>query len=76
MLVSGPDIRGLIQNTNVNVDISKLQDDTSFQQLDLDSLDLASVFLAIEEKCGIKIPDDAFDSLDTLNDVVTYMKDK
>ena len=41
----------------------------------VDSLDAMSVYLHIEEKYGIKIPDEAVDKLDSVDNIVAYLND-
>jgi acyl carrier protein len=39
----------------------------------LDSLDLSAIFLALEERYGIKISDEDFDRLNTVNRIVVFL---
>lgn len=48
---------------------SRLEDD-----LAVDSLDEIEILMLIEEEFGIDLPDDAFDNLVTVNDVVERLK--
>jgi len=41
---------------------------------DLDSLDVTSLLLAIEEKFNIKFKGDAYDKLTTIVDILNYIK--
>jgi len=47
--------------------------DRPFQDLGLDSLDLASVFLGIEETYGIRIPDEEAKNLSTINALAGFL---
>ncbi len=47
--------------------------DRTFNQYGMDSLDAMTVLLAIESKCGFKIPDADVDQLDTPNKVLAYV---
>jgi len=42
----------------------------------LDSLDFSAVFLALEEKYGVTIPDEDMDSLATVNQISAYIEDR
>ena len=42
----------------------------------LDSLDVTTFLLALEEKFSLKFKNDAYDKLTTINDMVNYIKKK
>jgi acyl carrier protein len=42
--------------------------------LEADSLDLVELHMALEDATGAKIPDDEIAKLQTVNDVLTYIK--
>ena len=44
--------------------------------VNIDSLDLSGILLAIEEKYKIRIPEEAIDGLDSINSIVEYVKDR
>lgn len=44
--------------------------------LDLDSLAIAEIAVAIEEKLGVRIPDDAVGDLRTVSDIVDYLMER
>ncbi|MBQ0126222.1 MAG: acyl carrier protein [Clostridiales bacterium] len=48
---------------------TKIMDD-----LGADSLDIVEMMMAIEEECGIAIPDDVVTTLETVSDVVNYLE--
>ena len=64
----------LIELTCLNLDIKKLKPDSSLSKLGLDSMDKASLILEIEETYGISIPDSNFEKLDSLNEILIYLK--
>ena len=43
------------------------------KDLEADSLDLVELHMALEEKLGIKIPDEQLAKLDTIQDVLDYL---
>ena len=43
------------------------------KDLEADSLDLVELHMALEEKLGIKIPDEQLAKLDTIQDVLEYL---
>lgn len=44
-----------------------------FSDLGIDSLDVAGIFLGIQEKLGISVPDDEIDGLNSIEKIVTYL---
>ena len=51
--------------------------DTSFKEdLGADSLDLFELTMALEEEYDIEIPAEELDEIETVNDVVEYLKAK
>lgn len=73
MTPTGREIKEIVQNTFPGPRTAALEGDTSLRELGLDSLDLANLFLAIEEKFDLKIPDDAFKELDSVNTIAGYV---
>lgn len=49
-------------------------DKTLTEDLDIDSLAMVEVTLAVEDKFGVAIPDDAVAGLRTVGDVVHYLE--
>ena len=51
--------------------------DASFKEdLDADSLDLFELVMALEEEYDVEIPSDDLAELNTVGDVINYLKDK
>lgn len=51
--------------------------EASFKQdLDADSLDLFELVMALEEEYDVEIPSDDLAELNTVGDVINYLKDK
>jgi acyl carrier protein len=57
--------------SGVKVDDASL--DTSLTDLGVDSLDVASIFLAIHEQLGVRVPDADIDGLDTVRRIAEYV---
>ena len=57
-----------------SLSIDELGDNENFIDFGVDSLDRSSIFLAIEDDFGVRIPDDKIEELQTLNDLVEYIK--
>jgi acyl carrier protein len=50
--------------------------ETSFKDLDADSLDVVELIMALEEEFDIEIPDEDAEKLTTVGAAVEYVKDK
>lgn len=46
------------------------------EELDADSLDLFELVMALEEEYDVEIPSDDLAELNTVGDVINYLKDK
>ena len=58
------------------VDESEVSMEASFEDLDLDSLDLVEFALAAEEELGVRISDEEAEQLETLADTVKLLEEK
>ena len=62
---------------HLNVDESKVSDEASFiDDLGADSLDTVELVMAFEEKFGIEIPDDAAETIQTVQNAIDYIENK
>ena len=61
----------------LNVSEDEVTEEASFKDdLDADSLDLFELVMALEEEYSIKIPMEDYENLETVGDVVNYLKSK
>ncbi len=61
----------------LGVEIEKLTDDAKFvDDLGADSLDVVELIMAFEEEFGIEIPDEDAEKIQTVGDVINYLKEK
>lgn len=59
----------------LNLDDVEITEETSFKDdLGADSLDLFELVMAFEEEYGIEIPSEELEKLNTVGDVVEYIK--
>lgn len=66
-----------IISEQLGVDENNIDLTTSFKDdLDTDSLDLFELIMAIEDKFNVEIPSDDATNLDTVEDVIEYLRDK
>ena len=73
MTVTIEDIINIIDASDAMTDISSLINDMPLAEQDVDSLDMANIYLLIEEKYNIKIPDTDLDKLQSINDICIYL---
>ncbi|MBO1511737.1 acyl carrier protein [Metabacillus bambusae] len=66
----------IIEETCSDIKLQEDQHDLELKELGVDSLDFASIFLALEEKYNVEIPDEEIDSLNTLNLIVNWLENK
>ena len=58
-------------------DMSKITDAAKFiDDLGADSLDTVELVMAFEEKFGIEIPDDAAETIQTVQNAIDYIENK
>lgn len=66
-----------IVSDQLGVDESEVKPEASFaNDLGADSLDTVELVMALEEEFGIEIPDEAAESIATVQDAVNFIKDK
>ena len=62
---------------HLGVDEDKVVDNASFiDDLGADSLDTVELVMAFEEKFGIEIPDDAAETIQTVQNAIDYIESK
>lgn len=60
-----------------NAEGMEITEDTSFKDdLNADSLDLFELVMALEDEFGIEIPSEELEQLNTVGDVLNYLRDK
>lgn len=66
----------IIEEVCSGVRVGEGDDDKPLKELGVDSLDIAGIFLAIQEKLGVRVPDDEIDALDTVSRIAHYVDGK
>ena len=62
---------------HLGVEEAKIQSDSKFiDDLGADSLDTVELVMAFEEKFGIEIPDDAAETIQTVQNAIDYIQSK
>jgi len=60
----------------LEVGIDKLTLDTTFEDIDADSLDIVELVMALEEEFDLEISDQEIENIKTIGDVVRYIESK
>lgn len=61
----------------LNAEGMEITEETSFKDdLNADSLDLFELVMALEDEFGIEIPSEDLEQLNTVGDVLNYLRDK
>jgi acyl carrier protein len=56
------------------LNVEDFKDDIDLTDQGVDSLDRTSIFLAIEDAYDVSIPDEDYEKLLTINDIISYLK--
>ncbi|MDD2430825.1 MAG: acyl carrier protein [Firmicutes bacterium] len=59
----------------LNVDADEITEETTFEDLGADSLDIVELVMALEEEFDLEISDDDADKISSIGDAVAYIKE-
>ena len=66
-----------ILNEQLNLEGKDIKPESSFKEdLEVDSLDLFELVMAIEDEFGVEIPSEDLEKLTTIQSVMDYLKEK
>lgn len=68
-------VKGIVAE-QLGVETDELALETSFDDLNADSLDVVELIMALEEEFDIEIPDEDAEKIKTVGDAVDYIKEK
>lgn len=68
-------VKGII-SAQLEVAVDKLTMETSFEDIDADSLDIVELVMALEEDFDLEISDQEIESIKTVGDVIKYIESK
>ncbi len=60
----------------LEVAVDKLSKETTFEDIDADSLDIVELVMALEEEFDLEISDQEIENINTVGDVVKYIESK
>lgn len=76
MKVSVENIKEIIVEAEVLGDINEMKSDIALSEQGIDSLDVVNVYLLIEEKFDVQIPDEDLAQVRTIDSIVEYVNNK
>lgn len=68
-------VKGIVAE-QLGVETDEITLETSFDDLNADSLDVVELIMALEEEFDIEIPDEDAEKIKTVGDAVDYIKEK
>lgn len=60
----------------LEVDIDSLKVETTFEEIDADSLDIVELVMALEEEFDLEISDQEIENIKSVGDVISYIESK
>jgi len=69
-------VREVIAEAEVLGDVNEMKSDVPLSEQGIDSLDVVNVYLLLEEKFDVKIPDEDLTKVQTIDDIVEYVNNK
>lgn len=60
----------------LEVDSDSLAAETTFEEIDADSLDIVELVMALEEEFDLEISDQEIESIKTIGDIIRYIESK
>jgi len=69
-------IKEVIVEAEVLGDVSEMKSDVALAEQGIDSLDVVNVYLLLEEKFDVQIPDEDLDQVRTIDAIVEYINSK
>jgi len=68
-------VKSLISE-QLDVDEEQLDMDTTFEDIDADSLDVVELVMALEEEFNLEISDEEVEKIKTVGDIVSYIENQ
>ena len=68
-------VKGIVVD-QLEVSIDKLTAETTFEDIDADSLDIVELVMALEEEFDLEISDQEIENIKNIGDIVKYIESK
>ncbi|MDD5716260.1 MAG: phosphopantetheine-binding protein [Sulfuricurvum sp.] len=69
-------VKEVIAEADVLGDVDQMKNDTPLSEQGIDSLDAVNVYLLLEEKFEVKIPDEDLSQVQTIAGIVEYINNQ
>jgi len=69
-------VKEVIAKAEVLGEVDSLKKDINLTEQGIDSLDMINIYLLLEEKFNVKIPDEDIDKVQTIDEIVKYVNNK
>lgn len=67
-------VRSLVSE-QLDIDEDKITPETTFEEIDADSLDVVELVMALEEEFDMEIADEAVENIKTVADIINYIEE-
>ena len=74
--ITREEIIAIVQDVKKTANAASLRDEIKLEDQGLDSLDMFSIILRIQENFAMEIPDSDIDKLDTMNNIIEYVNNR
>lgn len=68
-------VKGIISE-QLEVSVDKLSPETTFEDIDADSLDIVELVMALEEEFDMEISDQEIENIKSVGDIIKYIESK
>jgi acyl carrier protein len=69
-------VKEVIEEAEVLGDVNEMKNDVSLSDQGIDSLDVVNVYLLLEEKFDIKIPDEDLMHVQSIDSIIVYINNR
>jgi acyl carrier protein len=73
MKATNNDVRTIIAEVSILGNLSNIRDSISILDQGIDSLEAINIYLLLEEKFNVRIPDEVLDSVESIDSIVEYI---
>jgi len=63
----------IIHDAQTQIEMSKLSSEVDLREIGADSLDMMNIFLAVQEKFGVEVPDEEIENLTSVADICNFI---
>lgn len=76
MKATEKNVKEVIVEAEVLGDVNEMKNDVPLSEQGIDSLDVVNIYLLLEEKFDVKIPDEDLIKVQTIDAIVEYVNNK